>query len=56
VSDPNEISNIVATSAVLADSLERALTGIVSEWTPREAPDAPDAPTREMLRSLGYVD
>ena len=56
VSDPNEISNIVAISAVLADSLERALTGIVSEWTPRETPDAPDALTREMLRSLGYVD
>jgi len=54
--DRHERHNIVDARPALADSLERAMARIVQEWGPVEDPAEPDRATREMLRSLGYLE
>ncbi len=54
--DPGETSNIVDAHRPLADSLGAEMARIVQGWGPPETPDEPDAATREMLRSLGYLE
>ncbi|MBD3367374.1 MAG: sulfatase-like hydrolase/transferase [Candidatus Eisenbacteria bacterium] len=54
--DPGETSNIVDLRRPLADSLGAELAGIVQGWGPRARPEEPDEATREMLRSLGYLE